>query len=115
MRKTPEKKPTFAFVSLERIVPRPMRSYLRAPTGGQKPMSTPEVLQYVRAQPFRPFRILMNSGRTFDVRHPEMVRVGRDFLILFTFVSDSPEVIDQWQTVSLLLVESISRLDAQVA
>jgi hypothetical protein len=78
-------------------------------------MSAPEVLDYLRAQPFRPFRILMNSGRTFDVRHPEMVRVGRDFLILFTFVSDNPEVIDRWQTISLLLVESISHLDAPVA
>jgi len=27
-----------------------------------------------KAQPFRPFRIRMNSGRTFDIRHPEMVR-----------------------------------------
>ena len=78
-------------------------------------MSSREVLGYVKAQPFRPFRILTNSGRTFDVRHPEMVRVGRDLLIHFTFVSDNPDVVDHWQTVSLLLVESISHLDAQVA
>jgi hypothetical protein len=81
----------------------------------EETMSAREILGYVKAQPFRPFRILMNSGRTFDVRHPEMVRVGRDFLIHFTFVSDNPDVVDQWQTVSLLLVESISHLDAQVA
>jgi len=56
----------------------------------------------------------MNSGRTFDVRHPEMVRVGRDYLMLFTFVSDNPDIVDQWQTISLLLVESISHLDAAV-
>jgi hypothetical protein len=42
-------------------------------------MSAREVLDYVKDQPFRPFRILMNSGRSYEIRHPEMVRVGRDF------------------------------------
>jgi hypothetical protein len=78
-------------------------------------MSSQQILSYVNARSFRPFRIFMNSGRTYDIRHPEMVRVGRDFLILFTFVGDSPEVVDRWETVSLLLIESISHLDAQVA
>jgi hypothetical protein len=78
-------------------------------------MSSREVLGYVKAQPFRPFRILMNSGRKYEIRHPKMVRVGRDFLILFTFVSDDPDVVDRWETVSLLLVEALSDLDAQVA
>jgi hypothetical protein len=78
-------------------------------------MSLQQILSYVNARPFRPFRIFMNSGRTYDIRHPEMVRVGRDFLILFTFVADSPEVVDHWETISLLLIESISQPDAQVA
>lgn len=78
-------------------------------------MDPQEILSYVHAQPFRPFRILMNSGRTYDIRHPEMVRVARDCVILFTFVSDNPEVVDRWETVSLLLMESISHLDAPVA
>lgn len=43
-----------------------------------------------------------------------MVRVARDCVILFTFVSDNPEVVDRWETVSLLLIESISHLDAPV-
>ena len=30
------------------------------------------------------FRITMNSGRTFDVRQPEMVRLLRTTLLLFT-------------------------------
>jgi hypothetical protein len=78
-------------------------------------MSGRQVLDYVKDQPFRPFRILMTSGRNYEIRHPEMVRVGRDFLIIFTFVSDSPDLVDHWETVSLLRVESISHLDAQVA
>jgi hypothetical protein len=78
-------------------------------------MTPQEVLNYLQAQPFRPFRIRMNSGRTFDIPHPDMVRSGRRDLLIFTFVSDSPDVYDRWENVSLLLIESISPLEASVA
>ena len=78
-------------------------------------MSPQEVLNYLQAQPFPPFRIRMNSGRTFDIRHPEMVRVGKRDLLIFTFVSDSPDVYDRWENVALLLIESLSPLEASVA
>ena len=78
-------------------------------------MTSQELLNYVQAAPFRPFRIRMNSGRTFDIRHPEMVRVGRRDAMVFTFVSDSPDVYDKWENVSLVLIESLSPLEASVA
>ena len=56
----------------------------------------------------------MASGESFDVRHPEMVRVGRNSLMLFTFVSDDPELYDRWETISLMLMERISQSDATV-
>lgn len=79
-------------------------------------MVTPAaVLSYLKAEPFRPFRIHMASGKTFDVRHPEMVRVGKSNLLIFTFVSDQPDVFDEWQSVSLMLMESISHLEIPVS
>ena len=78
-------------------------------------MTPQEVLNYLQVQPFRPFRIRMNSGRTFDIRHPEMVRVGKRDLLIFTFVSDSPHVYDHWENVALLLIESLAPLEASVA
>lgn len=78
-------------------------------------MSPREILNYLQEQPFRPFRIRMNSGRTFEIRHPEMVRVGRRDLLIFTFVSDTLNVYDRWESVSLLLIESLSFLEAPVA
>jgi hypothetical protein len=74
-----------------------------------------EVINYSQTQPLRPFRIRMNSGQTFDIRHPEMVRVGKRDLLIFTFVSDSSSVYDRWENVSLLLIESLSPLDAAIA
>ncbi len=78
-------------------------------------MTSQEVLNYVQATPFRPFRIRMNSGRTFEIRHPEMVRVGRRDVLIFTFLSDSPGIYDRWENVSLVLIESLSPLEAAVA
>lgn len=74
----------------------------------------PQVLEYIKAQPFRPFRLHMASGKTYDIRHPEMVKVGKSFLLVFSYTSDEPEVLDHWETVSLMLTESISHLDAPV-
>jgi hypothetical protein len=78
-------------------------------------MVTPtRLLAYVKAEPFKPFRLHMASGKTFDVRHPEMVKVGKNFLLVFSYVAGEPEVIEQWETVSLKLIESNSHLDAAV-
>lgn len=78
-------------------------------------MTPQEVLRDIQAQPFRPFRIRMKSGSSFDIRHPEMVRVGKRDLLIFTFVSDSPDVYGRWENVSLLLIEPFSPLEASVA
>src|SRR5947207_613947 len=81
----------------------------------QNLMTPQEVLNYVNAAPFRPFRIRMNSGRTFDIRHPEMVKVGRRDVLIFSFVGEPPDVYNHWDNVSLILIESLSPLEALVA
>jgi hypothetical protein len=77
-------------------------------------ITTQDILNYLHAQPFRPFRVQVADGQTFDVRHPEMARVGRDSMVLFTFVSDEPEIVDRWETVSLMMIERISHLDPAI-
>ena len=78
-------------------------------------LTPPQILDYVKAQPFRSFRLHMASGKTFDIRHPEMVKVGKSYLLVFSLVTGEPEDIEQWETVSLMLIESISHLDMPVA
>ena len=78
-------------------------------------MITSEVMiNYVRSQPFRPFRIRMTSGRTFDIRHPEMVKVTRSCVLVFKTDDAATEVPSDWETVSLTLAESVSLIDAAV-
>lgn len=78
-------------------------------------ISANEIVSYLKAEPFRPFRIHIAGGATFDVRHPEMARVGQTSMILFTFVSDNPEIFDRWDTVSLVLMERVSQLESTAA
>jgi hypothetical protein len=44
-----------------------------------------------------------------------MARVGRNVLLLFTSVSDDPDIFDRWETVSLMLVENISFAETSTA
>ncbi len=77
-------------------------------------VTSSQLLTYVKAEPFRPFRLHMASGRTFDIRHPEMIKVLKNFLLVFSFTEDDGELADQMETVSLMLIESISHLNAAV-
>jgi hypothetical protein len=72
------------------------------------------LLDYVRAVPFRPFRIVLNSGRSYDVWYPQMLRVTRDHFVLFhAETPDAPH--DRFDTVGLLLVERVEHLEVKAA
>lgn len=77
-------------------------------------MRPEDVLHWLRATPFVPFRVKMNSGVTFEVRHPELVRLMRTSLIYFT-PSDQEGVFDRSQMYGLVLFESIEKIDAEAS
>jgi len=72
--------------------------------------------KYVAAEPFRPFRISMASGKVYEIRHPEMIQVGRTTVTIFTYLSDDAEESkEQQHEVSMLLIESIEPIDVKSA
>jgi hypothetical protein len=78
-------------------------------------MMTRETIQGdVKAEPFRPFRLHLASGRTFDIRHPELIKLLHSTLLVFKAIGDPQDLTDEWETVSLMLTESISHLEASV-
>jgi hypothetical protein len=59
-------------------------------------MMTPQtLLGYVKAEPFRPFQIHMASSRTFEIRHPESIKVLKSDALVFKAVGDSSEIHDE--------------------
>jgi hypothetical protein len=75
-------------------------------------MLHPDLLRnLLRSQPFRPFRMVMNSGQNYDIHHPEFVTVGRSWVTIHE--SDHPEsgIADRFHLVSLMLMEHTEFLD----
>lgn len=53
----------------------------------------------------------MNAGKTYEVRHPEFLKVGRSAINIY-FQQDPDSPYDRYDIVSLLLIERIEFLDA---
>lgn len=68
--------------------------------------------EYVEAEPFRPFRIRMASGYPFEIRHPEMILVGRTSARVYTATESDQN--PKWHDASMLLMETVEPLDAPV-
>jgi len=77
-------------------------------------MPAREVLTHITAEPFEPFRLHLARGRTFDVRHPEFIQVGRSTVTVYAPPVDTPEAPQGWEKISLVLIESVSPLGASV-
>ncbi len=76
-------------------------------------MTFRKVVEYVSAEPFRPFRLKMASGQSFDIRHPEMILIGKSSVRVYTAKPDSTS--EHWQDVSLMLMESIEPIESTPA
>ena len=77
-------------------------------------ITSSQILSYVKAEPFRPFRLHMASGKALDIRHPEMIKVGKNFLLVFSFAAGEPDLAEQWESVSMMLTERVSHIDQPV-
>ncbi len=66
------------------------------------------MLNFLRKQPFQPFRMNLTDGRTYDISHPELAMVGRSSLAIGQMRPQEAEPIyDRMVTVSLLQIMQI--------
>lgn len=78
-------------------------------------MTFAKIGEYVQAEPFRPFRIKMASGQAYEIRHPEMILVGRNSVRVYGSDEPTDEAPPQWHDVSMMLMETIEPLVAPSA
>ena len=74
-------------------------------------MRPDDLLVWLRAIPFQPFRMTLNSGRSYDIRHPEMLRVGRSSVNVYSFAGEPTDPYERVEMVSLLLIERIEPIE----
>ncbi len=66
-------------------------------------MQPADILDHVRRKPFKPFRITLTDGRTYQVHHPELAMVGRSTVAIGIPAANEPQLIyDRLVTVDLL-------------
>ena len=71
-----------------------------------------EVLNFIGAEPFQPFRVKTATGRVFEVRHPEDAAVGISVIRVYSTIDDDGGSREQWHKIPLYLVERIEPIQA---
>ena len=69
-----------------------------------------DLLEFIRRQPFAPFRIHLTDGTTYDVRHPDQIIVLRSRAVLAASADDT--IPDRLEHVALVHIVRIEELPA---
>ena len=72
-------------------------------------MCPEDILFWLKAVPFKPFRICLNSGRTYEIRHPEMLKVSRTTMLVFSFAGEPQDPSRRWKWSALSWSSASSR------
>jgi hypothetical protein len=73
-------------------------------------MTQPELHEHARRQPFAPFRVILTTGATYDIRHPDLILVGRRSVIIGITNAPNGTVYDRTLNVDLLHVVGVEEL-----
>ncbi len=74
-----------------------------------------DIQERLRERPFRPFRIIAGEGLSYDIRHPDLVFVGRHDLMIGFAAPEHPNVYDRVTRVALVHVVALEDLPTQSA
>ncbi len=73
-------------------------------------MTHEEVYEAARRQPFEPFRLILTTGAAHDIRHPDLIKVGRRSAVVGVTNEANDAVYDRTIKVDLLHVVGIEEL-----
>lgn len=77
-------------------------------------MSVPAIQELLISRPFRPFRITLSSGQSYEVRHPEMALLTRTDLLVGVDTAEDG-VPAEFRICSLLHITTIEPLNVPTA
>lgn len=76
-------------------------------------MNAEELRKELRRQPFVPLRIYLSDGKTYDVKHPEMVFLTRSWMYVGVESKLGSGVAEDHDLVSLMHVVRVELLNSQ--
>ncbi|HPM22892.1 MAG TPA: hypothetical protein PLP66_03235 [Phycisphaerae bacterium] len=75
-------------------------------------MDPNEILTLVRKRPFEPFAIRLHDGRSIEVRHPEVIVVGKRSVFVGLYHNGAEGLVDDWVLISPVAIASLHPLNA---
>ncbi len=75
-------------------------------------MAPEELHETLKQQPFEPFRIVLTDGESYDIRHPDLVLVGKRTAIVGLMGRANTPFFDRTVKVDLLHISRIEPLGA---
>ncbi len=73
-------------------------------------MTEEDLRLIARRQPFEPFQIVLTTGATYDIRHPDLINVGRRSAFIGMTNDPSGTVFDRGFFVDLLHIVGVQEL-----
>jgi hypothetical protein len=73
-------------------------------------MTQEDLQNAARRQPFEPFRLILTTGATYDIRHPDLLMVGKRAAIVGLTNEPGGTAFDRTLKVDLLHVVGIEEL-----
>jgi len=75
-------------------------------------MRQEDLIEVLRQRPFHPFRIHLSDGIIYEVRHPELVLVGRSTaVVFFPDPRKPPPAFERYDTIALLHMTRLEPLE----
>ena len=75
-------------------------------------MPPEELRNHLRQRPFLPLRIHLSDGRVFEVRHPDLVWVGRHVAVVGILEPGPEPYLEKHETIALVHIVSLEPLSA---
>ena len=73
-------------------------------------MPLEDLLDWIKADPFTPFRLRLTNGQVYDIHSPSMIWPGRQSVLIGFPNPTDPFVYDRHVTIGLLHINSIEPL-----
>ncbi len=73
-------------------------------------LTSGDIQEKLSQRPFVPFRVIIRSGQFYDIRHPDLVLVGKRHVFVGTASEDNPTMFDRSNLLSVLHVVALEAL-----
>ncbi len=77
-------------------------------------MRAEELARLIRRRPFRPIRLHLTTGETYDIRHPEFIIIERQSAEVGLNPDPQTGVVDRVEYISLLHVVRIENIESPI-